>query len=130
MLILTIRTDKPDSEIGLSNDHKQLAYNKWQAHFELAETIHHQVLKLLEEASKTWHELEGMVVYKGPGSFTGLRIGISFANTLSYSLNIPIIGSKGDDWVNKGIQKLLDNKNEKSIIPEYGAEAHITLPKK
>lgn len=130
MLILVIRTDKPESEIGLYEDLNPLAYIKWQAHYQLAETIHKQVSTLLDRTSKTWHELNGLVVYKGPGSFTGLRIGIAFANTLSYSLAIPIIGSKTNNWIKVGIKSLLDNKNEESITPEYGAEAHITLPKK
>ena len=128
--LLVIRTDKPESEVGLYEDLTKLSYVKWQAHLALAETIHDKVSKLLKDFNKSWHELTGLVVYKGPGSFTGLRIGIAFANTLVYSLNIPIIGSQTEDWIDLGIKKLLDNKNEKIITPEYGAEAHITMPKK
>jgi len=130
MLILTIRTDKPESEIGLYDGLEEIAYETWLAHYELSETIHKKVSELLEQAGKTWHELNGVIVYKGPGSFTGLRIGIAFANTLAYSLDIPIIGSKEDEWIKNGIQKVLDKKNEKNIIPEYGAEVHITQSKK
>lgn len=130
MLILVVRTDKPESEIGLFEDKKEISYVTWRAHYELAETIHDKVAKQLKDSSKSWHELEGLVVYKGPGSFTGLRIGIAFANTLVYSLNIPIIGSKTDDWAQVGIKELLDSKDEKIVTPEYGAEAHITVSKK
>jgi tRNA threonylcarbamoyladenosine biosynthesis protein TsaB len=130
MLILVLRTDKPESEIGLFDDKREISYLSWQAHYELAETIHSRVANLLKDSGKNWHELEGLVVYKGPGSFTGLRIGIAFANTLVYSLNIPIIGSKSEDWVQIGVKKLLDSQNEKVITPEYGAEAHITVSKK
>lgn len=129
MLILTIRTDKPESEIGLYDDLITISYEKWQAHLELAETIHKKVANLLSETNRAWHQLEGLVVYKGPGSFTGLRIGVAFANTLAYSLDIPIIGSQHLDWIDSGITKLLNNKNEKTITPEYGAEFHITTPK-
>jgi tRNA threonylcarbamoyladenosine biosynthesis protein TsaB len=130
MLILAIRTDKPESEIGLFDDLNKLTYLKWQAHLELAETIHKKVSALLKDTLKSWHELNGLVVYKGPGSFTGLRIGIAFANTLAYSLDIPIIGSTSEQWAEQGIKQLLDNKDEKNIVPEYGAEVRITLPKK
>ena len=130
MLILAIRTDKPESEIGLFEDLNKLTYLTWQAHFELAETIHDKVSVMLKKANKSWHELGGIVVYKGPGSFTGLRIGIAFANTLADSLSIPIIGATSEEWVNIGIKKLLDHEDEKNIVPEYGAEVHITLPKK
>lgn len=130
MLILVVRSDKPESEIGLFDNLTQLAYLKWPAHLELAETIHKKALGLLKEANKAWHELNGLVVYKGPGSFTGLRIGIAFANTLAYSLDIPIIGSTGDTWSEDGISRLLSNQNDKYITPEYGVEVHITAPKK
>ena len=130
LLILVLRTDKPESEIGLYDDQNQISYLRWQAHFELAETIHQQIHDLLNSVDKNWHDLEGVVVYKGPGSFTGLRIGISFANTLAYSLSIPIIGEISDQWIDLGLKKLLDGKNDKEIMPEYGAEVHITSPKK
>lgn len=130
MLIITIRTDKPESEIGLYEGRNKLAYLKWQAHFELAEKLHRQVSNQLKSVGKDWHELAGVVAYRGPGSFTGLRIGIAFANTLAYSLAIPIIGSSGDNWVDHGINELLKNKNDNSITPKYGGAVHISIPKK
>ena len=53
MLILTIRTDKPESEIGLFEDLNQLTYLEWHAHLELAETIHTKVSTLLKDIQKT-----------------------------------------------------------------------------
>jgi len=130
MLILTIRTDKPESEIGLYDNETQLQYIKWQAHRQLAETIHYQIAKLLQSQGKNWNDLQGLVVFKGPGSFTGLRIGLSVANALSYSLKIPIIANNDKDWIKKGINGLLKGKSEKIAAPEYGALAFTTLPKK
>ena len=49
MLILTIRTDKPEAELGLYKDNQQLDYFVWQAHRELAETIHNKIKELLEK---------------------------------------------------------------------------------
>lgn len=82
MLILTIRTDKPEAEIGLCNGDKQLAYETWQAHRLLAETLHRKVEDLLASQSKTVDDIEGLVGFQGPGSFTGLRIGLSVVNAL------------------------------------------------
>ncbi len=130
MLILTIRTDKPEAEVGLFNDDKQLAYEKWQAHRELSTTIHRKIAKNLQFIGKNWQDLESVVCYKGPGSFTGLRIGLSVGNALASGLNIPITSAAGKDWINKGIRRLQKGANEKIVLPKYGAPIHITKPKK
>lgn len=124
MIVLTIRTDKPEAEIGLYNDHAQLVYKTWQAHKKLAETFH----KKLQEITPL-SDIEGIVIYKGPGSFTGLRIGLSVANALAYSLNVPIVVTS-EDWIKKGINLLLEGENDKIALPNYGAPVHITQQKK
>lgn len=47
---------------------------------------------LLEEVSIKPNELDRIVVAEGPGSYTGLRIGISIAKTLAWTLNVPLVG--------------------------------------
>ena len=130
MLILTIRTDKPEAEIGLFEDNVKLAYEKWQAHRQLAETIYQKIEALLKSQKKDWQHIEGIVCFQGPGSFTGLRIGLTVANTLSYGLQIPIVATQKEDWIEKGIKRLKDGDNDQQALPEYGAPVHITLPKR
>jgi tRNA threonylcarbamoyladenosine biosynthesis protein TsaB len=130
MLVLTIRTDKPEAELGLFNGSTKLAYSTWQAHRQLAETVHTKIKELLVSQNHSLDDLKGIVVYQGPGSFTGLRIGISVANALAYSLNIPITAATGDDWLQASTQALSDGQNQQIILPEYGAAPHITTPKK
>lgn len=130
MLVLTLRTDKPESEIGLYQDGTELAYETWQAHRQLAETIHHKLQELLQSHGRKWNDIEALVVYRGPGSFTGLRIGLSVANALANSYGVPIVGESGDQWQSHGISQLAAGKNEGFVVPEYGAEVHITQPKK
>lgn len=131
MLILSLRTDKPEAELGLYEDGVQLDYRVWQAHRELAETLHETIQGLLDDNSKKLEDIQGIVVYKGPGSFTGLRIGLSVANALSHGLNIPIVGQAGEEgWLEKGLDRLISGKNDDLAIPEYGAPVHITTPKK
>lgn len=129
MYILTIRTDQPEAEIGVFNGQTQLAYETWQAHRQLAETIHQKIAELLGRADIELHQLQGVVAYKGPGSFTGLRIGLSVANALAHSLNASIVATNGDDWQHLGIAKLLDGQSEAIALPEYGSDPHITKPK-
>lgn len=129
MIILTIRTDNPTAEIGLFDGRDRLSYVKWQAHKQLAETINTKIKEMLSEQKTKINDISGVLVYKGPGSFTGLRIGISVANALAGSLNCPIISENGD-WIETGIAKLLDGKSDKVALPEYGSPVHITQQKK
>lgn len=130
MIVLTIRTDKPEAELGLFDDDKQLAYENWQAHRQLAETIHSKIDELLQSKGLELKQVQAIVAYKGPGSFTGLRIGLSVANALAYSLHIPIVAAESEQWIKRGITKLQNGQDEAVAMPEYGAAAHITLPKK
>jgi tRNA threonylcarbamoyladenosine biosynthesis protein TsaB len=130
MIILSLRTDKPESEIGIYEDNKQLYYEKWHAHRELSETIHKKLAEILEIASKELDDIEGVVCFKGPGSFTGLRIGLTVCNALAYAQNIPIVARQDPNWLERGIDDLLAGHNDKIAIPEYGAEAHTTKQRK
>lgn len=128
MTILALRTDKPQAELYLYANSQQLAAIKWQAHRELAETIHKKIGKLLQGSSLL--SIEGIVCFKGPGSFTGLRIGLSVANALAYAQEIPIVARRGEKWTEKGIKDLLAGKNDKIAIPYYSRPAATSTTKK
>lgn len=127
MIVLCIRTDKPESEIYLYDGEAQINSIRWEAHRQLADTIHIKIRELLEAQHKTIKDLEKIVVFEGPGSFTGLRIGLSVANALAYGLGIPIAGTTGDEWQIDGIKATDSNE---PVQPQYGREAHITAPRK
>jgi tRNA threonylcarbamoyladenosine biosynthesis protein TsaB len=130
MIILAIKTDQPESEFWLLDDHKTLEHVKYLAHHDLARTIHLKIAKMLKNRNLDWPDIEGLVCFKGPGSFTGLRIGLTVANSLAYALKIPIVGEEEDDWLDSGITKLLKNKNDEIVVPFYGAEPHVTKARK
>jgi len=54
--------------------------------------------ELLNKAHATSKDLTGVFVIKGPGSFTGLRVGLAMANQFAHQLNIPITGLTTDEW--------------------------------
>ena len=126
MIILVIRTDKEEAELYIYEDHKQQAELKWQAHRQLAETIHKQIAKILNKLSISLDDIGGIVCFSGPGSFTGLRIGLSVANALTYAQNIPVVARRGDDWLKSGIDDLLAGKSDKIALPRYGTPAKTT----
>lgn len=128
--ILAIRTDSPIASLLLLDEIKTIANYEWQADRSLAKEIFAKINQLLAEHDLTIHDLTGIIGYLGPGSFTGLRIGLTTANSLSFGLNIPIVGSSGDKWLDEGLDLLRQNQNKVVLVPEYGSEANITTPKK
>jgi tRNA threonylcarbamoyladenosine biosynthesis protein TsaB len=129
ILILTIRSDQPEAELKLLKNENQLAAKTWQAHRQLAETIHIEILNLLKSQGKILNDVQAIGVFKGPGSFTGLRIGISVANALADGLGIPIVGTNGDNWVSRAVKDLRSGVNHQQVIPEYGTPPRTTQPK-
>ena len=130
MIILTIRTDKPESEIGLYDDGRQIDYVTWTAHRQLAETIHRKIEELLKAHEHNWSDIRGIVCFEGPGSFTGLRIGLTVGNALAYSYGVPIVATQDPNWLETGLVRLGKGETDVPALPFYGADAHITQPKK
>lgn len=129
-LILSIRTDQPKAEIGLFSDKEKIIYETWQADRHLSESIHRRIENLLKTKGHKLSDLTGIICFKGPGSFTGLRIGLTVANALAYNFAIPVISSTGEDWLQSGLDRISKGENEDIAIPFYGAEPNISKPKK
>lgn len=130
MIILTIRTDNPQAELGLYEDRTQVAYETWEAHRQLAETIHTKIEELLRSAEQDLHDVQGIVAFQGPGSFTGLRIGLSVANALAAALQVPIVGTTHPGWIQNGVDRIVSGESDVQVLPEYGTPVHITPQKK
>lgn len=126
MLTLAIRTDKPESELYLLEDNQVVAKSAWQAHRQLAASIHKEISELLHTYQATYTDLQSIVLFGGPGSFTGLRIGAAVANALAESLKIPVYRAQGEDWLTTYHQL----QPQTFVAPVYGSEAHTTAPKK
>lgn len=54
--------------------------------------------KAMKKVKAELADLKGVFVIKGPGSFTGLRVGLSVANQFAHQLKIPITGLRTDEW--------------------------------
>lgn len=103
---------------------------EWQADRGLAKGLLGFLKEKLEANKMTWFDITAIGVFEGPGSFTGLRIGITVMNTIANAQKITIVGGRGDNWQTEAIKKLNSGKNEKIVLPFYGSEARITTPRK
>lgn len=129
-MTLLLRTDKPQAELYLYNGINQLDSVIWEAHRQLAETIHQKAADLLRSNGLSWSDVSGVACFRGPGSFTGLRIGLTVANALANSLKVPIVAVGGEDWKHVSLQRLASSENELIAVPDYGRPARITQQKK
>ena len=102
----------------------------WLADRNLAQGLFVFIEKSLSKYNFKISDIDGIGVYRGPGSFTGLRIGMTVANTIADSLKIAIVGTMGDDWSKHALERLNSMDNDKIVTPFYGEEPKITQPKK
>lgn len=90
--ILCIETATTNCSVAIAQHGKLLAFkelnNKQYSH---AEKLHLFIAEVVEEAQLKLSNLDAIAVSKGPGSYTGLRIGVSAAKGLCFSLDVPLI---------------------------------------
>jgi len=128
-VILLLDTSTPVCKLTLINGDLQYK-DEWQADRQLAKGLLKYLYEQLQRNNSTFADITGIGVFAGPGSFTGLRIGLTVVNTIADSENIPIVSATGDEWQARVIQKLDAGINEKIVLPFYGNDAHITKPRK
>lgn len=89
---LAIDTSSSISGIALSHEGEILAELNWRSSQNHTVELLPNLAHLLEQAKVEPSSLRAIIVAKGPGSFNGLRVGISTAKGLAFSLNIPLLG--------------------------------------
>ena len=92
MSILAIDTATQVSSVAVASADKLSAELTMQARLTHSETLMPHIEQVLKMASVKKEELEGLAVSIGPGSFTGLRIGLAAAKAMAYALRLPIVG--------------------------------------
>jgi tRNA threonylcarbamoyladenosine biosynthesis protein TsaB len=91
ILVLDTATRSPVVALA-ATDGTLLAERHWQSRHRHGEELLARLDEVLVEAGASRSALSGVVVGTGPGSFTGLRIGLATAKTIAYALSIPIVG--------------------------------------
>lgn len=128
-MILLLDTSTPLCRMSfIDGDSETIA--DWQADRTLAKNLLTKLQESLSGMGKTLDDIDGIGVFEGPGSFTGLRIGMTVTNTIADSQGIAIVGERGDNWCKDALRRLRSGENDQLVMPFYGGDAHITLPRK
>jgi tRNA threonylcarbamoyladenosine biosynthesis protein TsaB len=128
-MILLLDTSTPLCRLTLIDDGERYE-SDWQADRELARGLLAFLHTELEARGSTWSDITALGVFEGPGSFTGLRIGLTVMNTLAGSQMIPIVGGQGEQWQDDALAKIESGENDRIVLPFYGSEPHITQSRK
>lgn len=128
-MILLLDTSTPLCKLTLIDDDWRYD-DQWQADRQLAKGLLEYLQQQLQKNDKTFDDITALGAFRGPGSFTGLRIGLTVVNTIADAQNIPIVGAEGDAWQRDALDKLQRGENDKIVLPFYGSDAHITKPRK
>lgn len=90
-LILNIDTSIQSGSVCLSRDGKSIGFLENSERGQQAAWLHNSIKQLMADAGVDLKSLNAIAVSNGPGSYTGLRIGLSAAKGICYALNIPLI---------------------------------------
>lgn len=119
-MILIIDTINKQCQVALvaGQERKEI---KWQWEEDTGTEVLENITKLLRQNKKNLKDLKAILVNTGPGSFTGVRVGVTMGNTLAWSLNIPIFGYK-DGEEEKALAEAAKNPQTqffKIVLPYY-----------
>ncbi|HEV7230094.1 MAG TPA: tRNA (adenosine(37)-N6)-threonylcarbamoyltransferase complex dimerization subunit type 1 TsaB [Bacteroidia bacterium] len=90
-LILNLETSTRMCSVALAQDGHSVAFRELGGEYTHAENLTLFIQDVFEQAGKQLNQLDAIAVSKGPGSYTGLRIGISTAKGLCYALQKPLL---------------------------------------
>ncbi|WP_291123539.1 tRNA (adenosine(37)-N6)-threonylcarbamoyltransferase complex dimerization subunit type 1 TsaB, partial [Flavobacterium sp. UBA6046] len=90
--ILNIETATKNCSVALAKEGKTILYKEIaEEGYSHAERLHVFIEEIIKEAGIKFKDLSAIAVSQGPGSYTGLRIGVSAAKGLCFALDIPLI---------------------------------------
>lgn len=91
-LLLFLETSSTFCSVALAENRKILSVREVNNGYTHAESLHVFVKEVMQESNREFKALNAVVISTGPGSYTGLRIGMSAAKGFCFALGIPLIG--------------------------------------
>jgi tRNA threonylcarbamoyl adenosine modification protein YeaZ len=121
---LGLHTTTPELGLAMSHFVSETRSNVWELGRELSSQIHEYLIKFIQP--QTWADLEFIAVAKGPGGFTGTRIGLVTARTLGQQLDIPVfaISTLAAVALSEDCKKVID----KNIVKHLPKNIAVQMP--
>jgi len=119
-LILSIESSAKNCSVALARSGKVIRFRDFVSdQYSHAEHLHVFIKEVMNAGNATFAQLDAVAVSKGPGSYTGLRIGISGAKGLCMALGIPLISYSVPEILAREIRRLYPNAD--LIVPMIDA---------
>jgi len=134
--IIQIESATKNCSVALSCNGKTLSLKEVaQSGYTHAENLHVFIDEIIKDNSITYDQIAAVAVSKGPGSYTGLRIGVSAAKGLCFALDIPLIALDTLEILSKRISvtegliiPLLDARRMEVYAAVYSPQGNILNP--
>ena len=109
-MILNLETATTNCSVGIAKNGEIISMREDNSpNYSHSEQLHIFIEEALKGASLTFKDISAIAVSKGPGSYTGLRIGVSAAKGLCFSLDLPLISvSTLESLAKQGYEKNYD----------------------
>ncbi len=99
MRILGIETSGRTSSVAVVEDETVVGERVFASRQVICEVLAGEILNVLDTATVQQADLDGIAVSIGPGSFTGLRVGVTMAKAVAYACQVPAVGiSTPEAW--------------------------------
>ena len=130
MLLYINTTQLNQAEIALVS-RQEVLKTTFKVNRDLSEKLLPKIQFLLKKSRGRFSDVSKVAIVTGRGSYTGVRVGVSMANALSYSLNIPIFQLDSGTIGGKNLPDLYSRKGTIGLIrPVYGGNPNISRPKR
>ncbi|QGJ71382.1 tRNA (Adenosine(37)-N6)-threonylcarbamoyltransferase complex dimerization subunit type 1 TsaB [Planctomycetales bacterium 10988] len=134
-MILSIDTSGREGSVALRKEGKLVEQIELPGQPRSTQTLAPAIQKLLKQHDLPPQEIEAIAVTTGPGSFTGLRVGVMTAKTMAYALKVPIVGvdtlqaiAQAAAPVGEPVCVLLNAQRREWFVGEYLRTEENTVP--
>ena len=120
-LILLLETATTSCSVALSENGELIALKELNERNIHASNITLFIDEVMNRAAKKYADLDAVAISKGPGSYTGLRIGVSTAKGLCFALDIPLLGINTLEAMAAGLILQMDIPDSALLLPMIDA---------